>query len=69
MVQQLFTQGSLFDLQTVIDYGQSVVSVAQELAKVLIDNRLLSTKTIQAQMNRYFLGTAASGVWQWKDAY
>ncbi|WP_179076881.1 hypothetical protein [Nostoc sp. C057] len=35
MVQQLFTQGSLFDLQTVIDYGQSVINVAQELAKVL----------------------------------
>jgi hypothetical protein len=44
MVQQLFTQGSLFDLQTVIDYGQSVINVAQELAKVLIDNRPLSTK-------------------------
>ncbi|MFS0519966.1 strawberry notch-like NTP hydrolase domain-containing protein, partial [Nostoc sp. UIC 10607] len=69
MVQQLFTQGSLFDLQTVIDYGQSVINVAQELAKVLIDNRPLSTKTVQAQMNRYFLGTAASGAWQWKDAY
>ncbi len=69
MVQQLFTQGSLFDLQTVIDYGQSVINVAQELAKVLIDNRPLSTKTVQAQMNRYFLGSAASGAWQWKDAY
>ncbi|WP_235116485.1 strawberry notch family protein [Desmonostoc muscorum] len=69
MVQQLFTQGSLFDLQTVIDYGQSVISVAQELAKVLTDNRPLSTKTVQAQMNRYFLGSAASGAWQWKDAY
>ncbi|MGF1938353.1 MAG: strawberry notch-like NTP hydrolase domain-containing protein [Nostoc sp. ChiQUE02] len=69
MVQQLFTQGSLFDLQTVIDYGQSVINVAQELAKVLTDNRPLSTKTVSSQMNRYFLGTAASGAWQWKDAY
>ncbi|BBD70057.1 hypothetical protein NIES4072_64370 [Nostoc commune NIES-4072] len=69
MVQQLFTQGSLFDLQTVIDYGQSVINVAQELAKVLIDNRPLSTKTVQAQMNRHFHGTAAKGAWQWKDAY
>ncbi len=69
MVQQLFTQGSLFDLQTVIDYGQSVLNVAQELAKVLIDNRPLSTKTVSYQMNRYFLGTAAEGTWQWKDAY
>ena len=69
MVQQLFTQGSLFDLQTVIDYGQSVLNVAQELAKVLTDNRPLSTKTVSSQMNRYFLGTAASGAWQWKDAY
>ncbi|AVH63987.1 strawberry notch family protein [Nostoc sp. 'Peltigera membranacea cyanobiont' N6] len=69
MVQQLFTQGSLFDLQTVIDYGQSVINVAQELAKVLIDNRPLSTKTVQAQMNRHFHGTAAEGTWQWKDAY
>ncbi|MBC1224355.1 strawberry notch family protein, partial [Nostoc sp. UCD120] len=31
--------------------------------------RTISTRTIQAQMNRYFLGTAASGAWQWKDAY
>ncbi|MCC5604167.1 hypothetical protein [Nostoc favosum] len=69
MVQQLFTQGSLFDLQTVIDYGQSVISVGQELLKPLLENRPLSTKTVQAQMNRYFLGTAASGAWQWKDAY
>ncbi|WP_242053956.1 strawberry notch-like NTP hydrolase domain-containing protein [Nostoc sp. FACHB-888] len=69
MVQQLFTQGSLFDLQTVIDYGQSVINVAQELAKVLIDNRPLPTKTVSSQMNRYFLGTAASGAWEWKDAY
>ncbi|MGJ5631713.1 hypothetical protein [Nostoc sp. CALU 1950] len=69
MVQQIFTQGSLFDLQTVIDYGQSVINVAQELAKVLTDNRPLSTKTVSSQMNRYFLGTAASGAWQWKDAY
>lgn len=71
MVNQIATatQGSLFDLQTVLDYGQSVVSVAQELVKSLLDNRPLSTKTIQAQMNRYFLGTAAEGAWQWKDAY
>ncbi|MEJ6485461.1 hypothetical protein N0Y54_29865 [Nostoc punctiforme UO1] len=69
MVQQLFTQGSLFDLQTVIDYGQSVINVAQELAKVLIDNRPLSTKTVSSQMNRYFLSTVAEGAWQWKDAY
>jgi hypothetical protein len=69
MVQQVFTQGYLFDLQTVIDYGQSVINVAQELAKVLIDNRPLSTKTVSSQMNRYFLGAAASGAWQWKDAY
>ncbi|MDZ7968452.1 MAG: strawberry notch family protein [Nostoc sp. DedSLP03] len=69
MVQQLFTQGSLFDLQTVIDYGQSVINVAQELAKVLIDNRPLSTKTVSSQMNRHFHGTAAEGTWQWKDAY
>lgn len=69
MVSQIFSQGSLFDLQTVLDYGQSVVNVAQELTKYLIDNRSLSTKIIQSQMNRYFLGTAAEGAWQWKDAY
>ncbi len=56
-------------MQTVIDYGQAVINVAQELAKVLIDDRPLSTKTVSSQMNRYFLGTAASGAWQWKDAY
>ncbi|GEM_PF-3565577 len=33
MVNQIATQGSLFDLQTVIDYGQSVVNVGQELVK------------------------------------
>ncbi|BAY91364.1 MULTISPECIES: SAM-dependent methyltransferase [unclassified Tolypothrix] len=69
MVSQIATQGCLFDLQTVLDYGQSVVNVAQELAKSLIDHRPLSTKIIQSQMNRYFLGTAAEGAWLWKDAY
>ncbi|WGV24202.1 hypothetical protein [Halotia branconii] len=42
------TQGSLFDLQTIIDYGQSVVNVAQELTKTLIDQRPLTTRTIQS---------------------
>jgi predicted RNA methylase len=69
MMNQIATQGSLFDLQTVLDYGQSVVNVGQELVKSLLDERPLATKTIQAQMNRYFLGTAAQGAWQWKDAY
>ncbi|MCC5655052.1 strawberry notch family protein, partial [Nostoc sp. XA013] len=69
MVQQLFTQGFLFDFQTVLDYGQSILSVAQELLKPLLENRPLPTKTVQAQMNRHFHGTAAEGTWQWKDAY
>ncbi|MEH2327379.1 MAG: hypothetical protein V7K32_28240 [Nostoc sp.] len=69
MVSQLATQVSLFDLQTILDYGQSVVGVAQELTKSLLENRTLTTRTIQAQMNKHFLGTAASGTWQWKDAY
>ncbi|MBX9253584.1 strawberry notch family protein [Desmonostoc muscorum CCALA 125] len=69
MVQQLFTQGFLFDFQTILDYGQSILSVAQELLKPLLENRPLSTKTVQAQMNRHFHGTAAEGTWQWKDAY
>ncbi|MCC5632984.1 hypothetical protein LC613_36240 [Nostoc sphaeroides CHAB 2801] len=69
MVQQLFTQGFLFDFQTILDYGQSILSVAQELLKPLLENRPLNTKTIQSQMNRHFHGTAAEGVWQWKDAY
>ncbi|MEH1793538.1 MAG: strawberry notch family protein [Nostoc sp.] len=69
MVQQLFTQGFLFDFQTILDYGQSILSVAQELLKPLLENRLLNTKTVQAQMNRHFHGTAAEGTWQWKDAY
>lgn len=63
------TQASLFDVQTVLDYGQSVVNVAQELTKLLFDHRSLTTKSIQSQMNRYFLGTAAEGAWAWKDAY
>ncbi|MBE9054361.1 strawberry notch family protein, partial [Nostocales cyanobacterium LEGE 11386] len=69
MVSQVATQGSLFDLQTVLDYGQSILNVAQELAKTLIDQRPLTTRTIQSQMNRCFLGTAAEGTWAWKDAY
>lgn len=69
MVSQIATQGTLFDLISVLDYGQSVVNVAQELVKPLLDKRPLATKTISSQMNRYFLGTAAEGAWQWKDAY
>ncbi|WP_414544913.1 strawberry notch-like NTP hydrolase domain-containing protein [Nostoc sp. CCY0012] len=69
MVSQVATQGSLFDLQTVLDYGQSILNVAQELTKSLFDHRSLTTKNIQSQMNRYFLGTAAEGAWAWKDAY
>lgn len=62
-------QGSLFDVQTVLDYGQSIVSAGQELAKSLINNQPLANRAIQSQMNRYFNGTAAEGKWQWKDAY
>jgi predicted RNA methylase len=69
MVSQIATQASLFDVQTVLDYGQSILNVAQELTKLLFDQRPLSTKNIQSQMNRYFLGTAAEGAWAWKDAY
>ncbi|MCC5664802.1 strawberry notch family protein [Nostoc sp. CHAB 5784] len=69
MVSLIATQGTLFDLQTVLDYGQSILNIAQELAKSLIEQRAISTKTIQAQMNRHFHGTAAEGAWQWKDAY
>ncbi|MBD2302839.1 strawberry notch-like NTP hydrolase domain-containing protein [Nostoc sp. FACHB-190] len=69
MVSQIVTQGCLFDLQTVLDYGQSILNVAQELAKSLTDHRPIATKTIQSQMNRHFHGTAAEGKWLWKDAY
>lgn len=46
-----------------------MVNVASYLVKPLLDKRTLATKTISSQMNRYFLGTAAEGTWQWKDAY
>ncbi|ABA24820.1 conserved hypothetical protein (plasmid) [Trichormus variabilis ATCC 29413] len=69
MVSLIATQGTLFDLQTVLDYGQSILNVATELSKSLIEHRPLTTKTIQAQMNRHFHGTAAEGAWLWKDAY
>ncbi|ACC85341.1 strawberry notch-like NTP hydrolase domain-containing protein [Nostoc punctiforme] len=62
-------QGSLFNVQTVLDYGQSIVSAGHELVKLLIKNQPLANRAIQSQMNRYFNGTAASGAWQWKDAY
>lgn len=51
MVSQIVTQGCLFDLQTVLDYGQSIQGVAQELAKSLTDHRPIATKTIQSQMS------------------
>ncbi|MBD2255863.1 strawberry notch-like NTP hydrolase domain-containing protein, partial [Nostoc parmelioides] len=69
MVSLIATQGSLFDIQTVLDYGQSILNVALELSKSLIEHRPLTTKTLQAQMNRHFHGTAAEGAWLWKDAY
>ncbi|MBD2682942.1 MULTISPECIES: strawberry notch family protein [Nostoc] len=62
-------QGSLFDVQTVLDYGQSIVSAGQELAKYLFNNQTITTRAIQSQMNRHFHGTAAEGKWLWKDAY
>lgn len=69
MVSLIATQGTLFDLETVLDNGQSILNVAQELTKSLIEKRTIGTKTIQSQMNRHFHGTAAEGAWQWKDAY
>ncbi|MBE9209442.1 strawberry notch family protein [Nostoc sp. LEGE 06077] len=62
-------QGSLFDVQTVLDYGQSIVNAGQELTKSLIEHRPITTKLLQSQMNRQFHGTAAEGKWLWKDAY
>ncbi|MBU7585691.1 MAG: strawberry notch family protein [Nostoc sp. TH1S01] len=62
-------QGLLFDVQTVLDYGQSIVSAGQELAKYLFNNQTITSRAIQSQMNRYFNGTAAEGAWAWKDAY
>ena len=69
MVSLIATQRTLFDLETVLDYGQSILNVAQELTKSLIEKQTIRTQTIQSQMNRHFHGTAASGAWQWKDAY
>ncbi len=69
MLNQNSAQGSLFDVSTVLDYGQSIVNVAQELVKSLLQNRPLDPKTIQTQMNKYFFGSDAQGAWQWKDAY
>nr|MBH8577156.1 methylase [Dendronalium phyllosphericum CENA369] len=69
MVSLIATQGCLFDLQTVLDYGQSILNVAHALVKSLIENRPLTTKLLQSQMNRHFHGTAAEGAWQSKDAY
>ncbi|MBC1237728.1 strawberry notch family protein [Nostoc sp. 2RC] len=69
MVSQIATQGCLFDIQTVLDYGQSILNVAQALVQSLVENRPLTSKTLQSQMNRHFHGTAAEGKWLWKDAY
>ena len=69
MVCLIASQGCLFDIQTVLDYGQSILSVAQALVKSLIEHRPITTKFLQSQMNRHFHGTAAEGKWQWKDGY
>ncbi|MBD2452309.1 strawberry notch family protein [Nostoc sp. FACHB-152] len=69
MVSFFATQGCLFDIQTVLDYGQSILNVAQELTKSLIAHRPITTKLLQSQMNRHFHGTAAEGKWLWKNAY
>ncbi|MCC5640679.1 strawberry notch family protein [Nostoc sp. CHAB 5844] len=69
MVSLIASQGCLFDLQTVLDYGQSILGVAQELTKSLIEHRPITIKLFQSQMNRHFHGTAAQGKWLWKDAY
>ncbi|MBD2683354.1 MULTISPECIES: strawberry notch family protein [Nostoc] len=69
MVNLIASQGCLFDLQTVLDYGQSIFGVAQELTKSLIEHRPITTKLLSSQMNRHFHGSAAQGKWLWKDAY
>ncbi|MEH2008038.1 strawberry notch-like NTP hydrolase domain-containing protein [Nostoc sp.] len=69
MVCLIASQGCLFDIETVLDYGQSILNVAQALVKSLIEHRPLTTKLLQSQMNRHFHGTAAEGKWQWKDGY
>ena len=69
MVCLIASQGCLFDIQTVLDYGQSILNVAQALVKSLIEHRPVTTKLLQSQMNRHFHGTAAEGKWLWKDAY
>src|SRR5579883_2758869 len=69
MVQQLYKQGSLFDMQTVLDYGQSVLNVGQKIATLLSKNQPISNAVLQTSMNQYFHGTAAGGAWAWKDAY
>jgi hypothetical protein len=69
MVQQLYKQGSLFDMQTVLDYGQSVLNVGEKIATLLSENQPISNAVLQTWMNKYFLGTAAEGAWGWKDAY
>lgn len=69
MVCLIASQGCLFDIQTVLDYGQSILSVAQALVKSLIEHRPITTKFLQSQMNRHFHGTTAEGKWQWKDGY
>jgi hypothetical protein len=67
MVNLIASQGCLFDLQAVLDYGQSILGVAQELTKSLIEHRPLTTKLLQSQMNRHFHGTAAEGKWLWEQ--
>ncbi|MEH2231103.1 MAG: hypothetical protein V7K71_16025 [Nostoc sp.] len=53
MVSFIATQGTLFDLETVLDYGQSILNVAQELTKSLIEERTLRERSHLMSVTRW----------------
>jgi predicted RNA methylase len=62
-------QISLFDIRSTLDYGESIVNVAQSLLPQLKEGHKLSKNLIQQRMSKYFNGSDSEGVWNWKDAY
>lgn len=62
-------QFSLFDVRSTLDYGESILNVAQSLVSSLHSGLLIPKTTVQRQMTKYFCGSDSEGIWTWKDAY
>jgi hypothetical protein len=59
----------LFDIREALNYGESIVKVAESLLPCLNAGQKLTKNTVQHRMSKYFIGTDSEGAWSWKDAY